>query len=108
VNIPNFFRVEIADEYARENFRMLRDYMLLESPFQGFQHFEITLTAAVTNFRYRHSLGFQPKDIIQTSLTGTGVATWNYNLFNDTYLDLTTTGACTVRLFAGTFNGAKR
>ena len=78
-----------------------RDVDLLKG---RFEFFEITLSGAVTNFKYKHNLGFEPKDVIQTSLTGAGSLTWNYTLFSQTELDITTTGACVVRAFVGRFS----
>lgn len=66
------------------------------------QFYEIDITAAVSNYKYPHNLGFSPKDIIQTSLTGSGSITFNYTSFDKTYLDITTTDACKVRFYAGT------
>lgn len=66
-----------------------------------FQFFEITISSAVTNFRYSHKLNFTPKDVIQLSVTGAGTVTWNYSQFSATFLDLTTTGACVVRAYIG-------
>lgn len=69
-----------------------------------FAFFEITVTGAVTNKKIPHSLGFQPKDVIQTSKTGAGSLTWNYDQFDVTNLDITTTGSCVVRAFIGRYS----
>ncbi len=66
-----------------------------------FQFFEITVLSAVTNFRYSHKLNFTPYDVLQLSVRGVGAVTWNYEDFDETFLDLTTTGACVVRAYIG-------
>lgn len=92
----------IQDRYIRENFRILEKAVNSETFLTGeFKFFEIDFTAARTNFKFPHNLGFLPKDIIQTSLIGTGTLTWNYTDFDDTFVDITTSGACTVRAFIG-------
>lgn len=69
-----------------------------------FKFFEIVVTGTVTNKKIPHSLGFLPKDVIQTSKTGAGSLTWNYDQFDATNLDITTTGACVVRAFVGRYS----
>ena len=95
----------IQDRVARDNFQKISESFRDNAILQGFWRFyEIAFTGAVLNKRIPHKLGFKPKDIIQTSLTGAGSLTWNYSLFDITMLDVTTTGPCVVRLFAGTYN----
>jgi hypothetical protein len=97
---------EMQDSYVRENFMRLQD-IIRRLPLDGFRHLEITFDAAQTNKKVAHGLGAKPKDVIQTSLTGTGSVTWNYSSFDDTYLDVTSTGACVVRAYVGTHTEAK-
>jgi hypothetical protein len=93
---------ELDNPYLQENFRRIQEFVRLEKVLAGkFQIFEITIPSAVTNLRYKHHLGFLPKDIVQTSLTGTGTLTWNYDRFDRDFLDITTTGSCTVRALIG-------
>lgn len=99
---------EIADQYIRKNFERLRDFILQETPLQGFRAFSIRFEAPVINFKFKHGLGFAPKDLIQTSLIGQGGVQWNYSNFTATELDLTVSGAVsstaptTVRFLVGT------
>lgn len=83
----------------------LRDFDILGGKFK---FFAISFDAAVVNFKYAHRLGFKPLDILQTSFiglgtSGSGALQFNYNLFDSTNLDITTTDACEVRFFAGSF-----
>ena len=98
---------EVEDATIRENFKRVQKEFSSEQPILrgNWKFFEITFTGAVTNFKYPHQLSFVPKDIIQTRLTGTGSLTWNYARFDFTNLDITTTGACVVRAFVGSYDG---
>ena len=92
----------IKDPESRQNFPKLNDFLIVEDILDGgFRSFEINFSGAVTNYRLPHRLGFQPKDIIQTSLTGTGSITYNEDKFTTEFLDLTTTAAASVRFLAG-------
>lgn len=94
----------IKDPHVREAFQLIKeefDRLFLNRG--DWQFFEVSFTAARTNFKVPHKLAFMPKDILQTSLVGDGVVTWNYTEFDKTYLDLTATDACTVRFFAGAY-----
>ena len=101
MNVPKLSLTRLPLE-LRENFRMIVEYLRANRSLVGFRHLEITLDSAVTNYKHPHGLGFQPKDIVQTSKTGAGAITWNYDNFDTTHIDLTTTGACVVRAYVGT------
>lgn len=100
---------EIVDTYVRRSFRQLLDYMLEQALLKcGWQFFTITVSANLTSEPFVHNLGFQPKDLIQTSQIGTGTLTWNYSLFDATSIYFTTTGTSTtdpliVRGFIGSY-----
>ena len=95
----------VQDPIARENFQRMQDASLKDALPKGeWKFFEIVFTQAVTGYKHPHSLGFIPRDIIQTSLKGAGALTWNYNRFDLTNLNITTTGACTVRAFVGSYS----
>jgi hypothetical protein len=94
---------------ALKSFEDVRDALQkIKEAFDGsvlekgeFQFFKITLTSAVTNFKYSHKLNFTPSDVIQLSVVGVGAVTWNYGSFDKNYINLTTTGACVVRAYIG-------
>jgi hypothetical protein len=96
---------EIEDDRSRENFkRIQKEFTENQIILKGqWRFFELIFTGAVTNFKQKHLLTFVPKDIIQTSIIGAGTLTWNYSLFDRENLDITTTGACTVRAFVGRY-----
>jgi hypothetical protein len=94
---------EIADTYVRENFSRILDYARQNRHLDGFKHFEIVAEQAVTNLKIPHNLGFQPKDVLPTWKTGAGDITWNYDQFDRSTLDITTTGPVVVRAFIGAF-----
>lgn len=107
IKIP--FIHEIKDFHARENFRAIRDSIRLESLLKGnFVFFSKSLAAPdgatyPATVVFGHGLTFKPLDIIQTSVIGAGVPTWNYSSFDSENLSVTITDSCTVRFFAGRY-----
>lgn len=60
--------------------------------------------SAQTNAKIPHGLGFKPLDVMQTSLIGAGVTvTFNYDLFDTETIDITVSGACSIRFFIGAY-----
>lgn len=95
---------EIKDQYIQNNFEWLQNYINEEDLLQSrFKAFDLDIVGAETNLKIVHGLNFQPLDIIQTFKTGSGSVTFNYDKFDSVNLDITTTGACRVRFFAGRF-----
>lgn len=95
---------EIQDDYVRENFTRIRRFLEGKTFLKGtFKFFELEVTAAVTNQRHKHNLGFVPKDVIITSQIGAGALTINYSRFDIDFIDFTTTGAVAFRGFVGTY-----
>lgn len=92
------------DPVAQENFNRLENFINNEAILRtGFEFASIRIGSAVTNFRYRHNLGFLVKDVIVTSVIGPGAVTFNYDKFDSQFLDITTTGACVIRAFLGSY-----
>lgn len=104
ISLPDFFLKELEDEYTRENFKNLILFMQKFPFFRGEWIFLTkTFTGAVTNLNIPHGLGFKPTDVLQTSKTGAGSITFNYDKFTTTNINITTTGACVVRFFLGAY-----
>jgi len=89
-------------EKTQEFIDRVNEYVTKQSQLLDFEHQEIVIDSAVTNKKIPHSRGVVPLDIIQTSLVGAGTLTWNYANFTKDTLDVSTTGACTVRAYIGT------
>ncbi len=102
INTPQLDVQHIEDKYIQDNFRKLNSYLQNLTNFLGFRHLEIVINGAVAGLKYPHNLGFTPKDLVQTSKVGAGNITYNYDLFDSTNLNITATGACTVRVYVGT------
>jgi hypothetical protein len=96
------FIKEIADRYLRQNFETIEDELEAVSHLKNFRFFELRFTSAVTNYKHYHGLGFVPKDIIRTRFTGEYLLTFNYDLFDSKYIDITTEGPCEIRGLVGT------
>lgn len=94
---------EIQDIYARKNFENLQQYFATENQLQGFKFFELVFTKAETNKKFAHGLTITPRDLIVTSVTGSGTVQFNTGLFDKTNLDISTTGAVTVRFYIGSY-----
>lgn len=109
ISTPEFIFKDIEDVYIRENFKRLALFLQKFPLFRGeWQFFEVTFTAAVTDFKIAHGLGFTPTDIILTATkgagsVGAGVITFNYDSFDKTNINVTTTDSCVVRFFAGSY-----
>lgn len=104
ISFPGFILKDIDDPYIRENFKRLESFLQDFPLFRGeWRFFELTFSAAVTNEKRAHGLGFTPLDVIQTSVAGAGDITFNHSEFSDTTIDVTTTGACVVRCFIGAY-----
>lgn len=102
---PQLFIKEIADQIIRQNFQNLTNYFAGQNQLLNFKFFEQEFTSSQTNFKISHGLGFAPKDIIQTSLIGSGTVTFDYASFDKNYVYLDASGPCTVRFFVGTYQG---
>lgn len=103
--LKRFFLEEITDQYIRENFRRIRDYLTLEPILRGrFYFFEIEIPAAIVDQKFSHNLGFPPQDVLQTSLIGPGALTWKYDQFTRDFLVFSATDKCIVRVYIGSFN----
>ena len=109
ISIPEFILKDVDDVYIRENFKRLTVFLQEFPLFRGeWAFFEKTFTAAVTDLDIAHGLGFTPKDVILTGVSGAGVTgfgiiTFNFDEFDETNINVTTTGACTVRFFLGAY-----
>ena len=95
---------KIKDKDVRENFQKLLEELRAFPLFQGqFRFIELSFDGAVTDKSIQHHLGFQPRDVIQSSLTGTGVIVFKNDLFSPTHIVVSTTDACVFRGFIGAY-----
>jgi hypothetical protein len=90
----------------RDHWQVIND-LLSENPFLRLfgKRYELVFAAASTNYRLTHGLGFTPTDVIMTYISpDSGVtATFNYDEFSNTEMDITVSGACTIRFIAGRY-----
>lgn len=100
---PSLLIKEINDTYAQSNFKNLREYFNKQNQLLNFNFLEFNFPAAVANQKIAHGLGLIPQDVIITRITGVGTATLNWALFDSANLDVTTTGACRIRFFVGSY-----
>lgn len=96
---------DIPDTVLRRVAELIQSFINAKALLSGdWKHFEITFTAAATEYRHRHGLPFVPKDVIQTSLTGAGSVTWLYTSFTKDFVYITASGPCKVRAFIGRYS----
>lgn len=102
--LPELILKDIEDVYVRENFKRLTAFFQKETLLKGsFKFFELTFEGAVTGETVRHGLQFKPLDVIQTSVIGSGVPTFNFADFTKETISVTTSGPCIVRAFIGAY-----
>lgn len=95
---------KIKDPNLVDVLQSIRDFMRDFPLFSGqWKFFEISFTGGVDNMKIPHRLKFTPKDILQTAIIGDANIIWNYDLFDSINLDVTVSGACTVRAFIGRY-----
>ena len=100
---PSLYIQQISDQFSRNNFQNLQNYFQANNQLLGFSFFEINVGSATTNASLSHNLGYLPKDIITTLVSGPGILTWNFSSFTTTTLNYSTTDAIRVRFFIGTY-----
>lgn len=86
-----------------QNFQILQDAFRNQKLLQDWAFFDLTFNVAVTDEMFRHNLGYIPKDVLVTRLSGPGTLTFEYDKFTSEFIKITTTGACRVRCFVGTY-----
>lgn len=95
---------DITDSYVRENFKRIVEFIRGDSLRKSqFKFFEVTFAAGTSNYRYRHGLGYRPKDFLATGVTNGETVIFNVDLCDKDYIDMTVSGSCTVRFFAGAY-----
>lgn len=92
----------IEDRATREALYSILEFMRAEPMVSfGFKFFTLTFASAVTNYRFTHRLGYKPKDSVITDVSDNQSAFFNMDLSDSTHLDITTSGACTIRFVIG-------
>lgn len=103
-----FYVSQIKESYTRQNFETLGQVFMANPFLKGDWDFRtFTFSTAQTNYKVEHNLGYQPTDVILLSAIG-GTIVFNYNLFDKTFLNVTTTLTVStvplvVRLFVGRY-----
>lgn len=97
---------QFQDPYLRQNFESIGD-LFQRCPFLKGEWLFLPLSFTTTgnNIKIPHTLPFRPSDVILLSAIG-GSLTFNYNLFDSTYLNVNatvTTSPLAVRLFVGRY-----
>jgi len=101
--VKRLFVNEVADEYTRENFRTVSEFVRDEALLKGqFKFFEYSFTAAGTHTPL-HTLGYKPLDVITLAVSRGATVVWDYDAFTKVTVKLTVSAPCRVRVFLGTY-----
>ena len=100
---PSLYTKEIQDLYVRKNFQNLVSYFASQNQLTGFKFFELSISAAVVGATLAHGLGYIPKDVVISQITGSGTVQFLYGSFTSANVVYTATGPCRVRFFVGTY-----
>lgn len=104
--IPNLLTKEIQDIFTRKNFQSLVEYFQRQNQLVNFEFFELNITGPTSGVQtLAHELGFTPKDVIITQMTGSGSISFQFGSFTLNSISYTCTGPCRVRFFLGTYFG---
>lgn len=95
---------KIQDDAVRDCLQKVQEEVR-KNPFANgqFKFFEIKVTGGLIHTRFRHLMGFQPKDVILTYKVGPGVVTFHNELFDKEFIEFSTSGALNMRFFVGTY-----
>lgn len=96
----------VVDVYARRNFENIEKF-LGDIPLFGFVFLDFLLEKAETNKKFAHGLNYAPKDVVILRQVGSGTFTLNYTLFDDQFIDVTSTGPVRIRCFVGSYTLAQ-
>lgn len=98
------YTTQIEDQYVQENFKRIQQFTRDEPTLNGnFKFFEIVVPSAVTGKKFKHNLGFTPRDVIFLSATNNVLPVWKYDNFDGEYIEFDTSGATTIRVFIGKY-----
>lgn len=94
---------QITDIYLKQNFQALRDFFETQNQLMNFKFFELVFTEETKNKKVAHGFDYIPLDLVITRITGKGKVQFNHGLFTKTDMDISATGPCRVRFFAGSY-----
>lgn len=92
----------VEDPILKDILQSIRDF-IRDFPFfnADWKFFEFRFSKGEDNKKIPHGFKFTPTDVLQTAIIGEAAIIWNYDLFDETNLDVTISSACTVRAFIG-------
>ena len=99
---PRFWTKSLPGGPLRKNLEFLNTIFGTEDLFKfNWKFITFSTQGAVTDFQISHNANFVPTDVLSTRSEG-GI-TFNYGLFTDKFLYVTTTGAATFRGLLGRY-----
>lgn len=70
----------------------------------NFKSFEVTFSEGVSDFPFKHNLGFKPKDRVITNITSGGGGYIDLDSATSVYVNITVSEACTMRFLLGNYD----
>lgn len=98
---PVLFLSLLADTVIRKNFEAISNY-LRGNTLEGFKAYEIVFSGEISQYHFRHGLGFVPKDVILSRIFGSGNVTFHHADFTRDEIVLSASAACEIRFLLGT------
>lgn len=101
---PFLFKEQVLDDFVKENFKRIYNYLVGE-PILRFEFglLEINVTAPATEAAYPHALGFTPKDAIIVHNLNNQPFTLHYSKFDKTNIYFSCPASTVVRLLIGRY-----
>jgi len=101
---PKLLRTQVDDPYVQENFKRLGDFARQDAIIGcNFQFLSLTVPAAGVNQKLEHNLNFKPLDVIILSNSTNATVVLNYSLFDETFINLNSSGPTVLRLLLGRY-----
>lgn len=102
MKFPKMLRILIDDFYVQENFKRIGNFFRDDSLAKcNFYFLPVTVAAAGTDLAYKHNLNFTPKDVIMLNNSTNATVVFNYQIFDDQNIYLTSSGPTSLRLLLG-------
>lgn len=95
---------DIKDGYTQEMFKRLRNFFNADAVTKcDFQFIEINFPVAMTDYKYPHSLGYQPLDVVLLHNFSNATVSFNYAKFTDKHIYVTSNASTVLRLLIGRY-----
>lgn len=99
---------QIKDLYVRNNFKNLNTYFREQNQFLDFKFFDLAFDKKEDNRKVEHGFKYIPQDILVSKITGKGIVSFNHGLFDNKYINISSTDSARIRFFVGSYWNADK